>query len=105
MTDVSDRRKTFNATAVEIARAVAEEFQRVKLVPPAGKQTKKFITFQQLQTRWGDCSHMFIERRMREDPTFPPHYQMGPGATRLFALNDIEKYERSCVVKRGGKAA
>jgi hypothetical protein len=51
--------------------------------------------------RW-DCSHMFIERKLREDPTFPPCTRLGDGpkAARRWEIEDIEEYERSRVTKR-----
>ena len=64
-------------------------------------QTKKYITFRGLQDRWS-CSHMFIERQLKDDPAFPPYsrFGCGPKAQRRFVIADIEQYERSKVVER-----
>ena len=57
-------------------------------------RTKRFLTTSQLRERWGDCSHMFIERRLKSDPTFPRPVKFGD-RIRFFALDAIEDYERS----------
>jgi predicted DNA-binding transcriptional regulator AlpA len=57
---------------------------------------KKYLTAKQLSERWGDCSHMFIERRLASDPNFPKPLRLG-GRLRLFPLDQIESYERSKV--------
>jgi hypothetical protein len=64
-------------------------------------QDQKYITTRGLQERWS-CSHMFIERKLREDPTFPPYSRFGDGpkAKRRWIIGDIEAYERSKVVAR-----
>jgi predicted DNA-binding transcriptional regulator AlpA len=56
--------------------------------------TKKYLTLNQLRERWGNCSHMFVERRLKSDPTFPKPMKLD-GRVRLFALDAIEAYERS----------
>ncbi len=60
--------------------------------------TKRFITTAQLRHRWGDCSHMMIERGLASDPTFPKPVKLGGGRLRFWALDQVEAYER-------GKAA
>jgi predicted DNA-binding transcriptional regulator AlpA len=57
------------------------------------KRTKTFLTANQLCERWGNCSSMFIERRLK-DPKFPQPIKLG-GRIRFFALDQIEAYERS----------
>jgi hypothetical protein len=57
--------------------------------------TKKYLTLNQLRERWGNCSHMFVERRLRADPDFPKPMRFDGGRTRLFALDEVEAYERS----------
>ena len=55
----------------------------------------------QLQARWGNCSHMTVERRMDADPNFPRPILLGPMArVRLWDEEQIEKYERASVVAR-----
>jgi hypothetical protein len=55
----------------------------------------KFITVPQLCERWGGLSHMFVERRLREDPNFPKPQRLG--RLRVFDVPTIEAYERSLV--------
>jgi hypothetical protein len=65
-------------------------------------QPKKFFTVTDLRDRWS-CSQMFIERKIRNDPSFPPYTRLGdnrPKARRWFDITDIEAYERSRVVAR-----
>ena len=59
------------------------------------KKSKKFIGTAQLRSRWNDCSHMFIERRLKSDPTFPKPVKLG-GRLRLWDVDQIEAYERKC---------
>jgi predicted DNA-binding transcriptional regulator AlpA len=67
--------------------------------PPAPNQ--KYLTRTQLMERWG-VSHMFIERLVKTNPTFPPHMRLGDGrlATRRWRLDEIEAWERSRVAGR-----
>jgi hypothetical protein len=61
---------------------------------------KKYLTTKQLRERWGGCSHMLIERRMKSDPRFPQPMQFGR-RWRLWPLDQIEAYERALVVRKG----
>ena len=54
---------------------------------------RKFITAKQLRTRWGDCSHMTIERKLKRDPNFPKPYHLT--RVRMFDVAEIETYERA----------
>jgi predicted DNA-binding transcriptional regulator AlpA len=65
-------------------------------------KTEKFLTANQLCERWGGCSHMFIQRRLESDPTFPKPVKFG-GRKRFFSLAQVEMYERKFVTS-GGKA-
>jgi hypothetical protein len=65
---------------------------------------KRFITFPQLAERWGNCSDMYVERRLRADPNFPKVYRFG-GRVRFLDLTEVERYERSKVVDRPVEAA
>jgi predicted DNA-binding transcriptional regulator AlpA len=55
---------------------------------------KKYLTAPQLRARWS-CSHMLIERRLRDDPEFPQPIRLG-SARRLWDLSEIEAYEKRC---------
>jgi predicted DNA-binding transcriptional regulator AlpA len=57
-------------------------------------RTKRFLPLNQLCERWGNCSHMFVERRLKTDPNFPRPVKLG-SRVRFFALDAIEAYERS----------
>lgn len=61
---------------------------------PKTDPKRKFITAPQLRERWGDCSHMFIERLLKSDPTMPRPVKLGT-RYRFFDLAAIERYERS----------
>jgi hypothetical protein len=63
--------------------------------------SRKYITRRELEERW-DCSGMFIERQIRNNPDFPPYSKLGAGpmAQRTWDLEQIEAYERSRVVGR-----
>jgi hypothetical protein len=64
-------------------------------------QEQKYITKGGLKDRWV-CSHMTIERLIRNDPNFPPHtcFGKGPTAERRWTIAEIEQYERSKVVAK-----
>jgi hypothetical protein len=63
----------------------------------------RFLTTRQLRHRWGDCSHMFIERRLKADPDMPqPDYF---GRLRFFRLSKIETYEAKRSTARQAEAA
>jgi hypothetical protein len=59
---------------------------------------KKWIGATKLCERWNDCSNMFIERKLQTDPDFPKPTKMGhgEGAWRMWALDEIEAYEKLC---------
>jgi hypothetical protein len=69
-------------------------------------QPKKYFTCNDLCDRWG-VSLMFIERKIRTDPTFPTYMRLGDGpkAKRTFDIDDVEAYERSRVAPRRHVAA
>jgi hypothetical protein len=59
---------------------------------------RRFIGIAKLCQRW-DCSRMHIERKLRSgDPAFPRVYRMSH--RRLFALDEVEAYERASVTPR-----
>jgi hypothetical protein len=59
---------------------------------------RKFIGMSQLRERWNDCSHMFVERKIQNDANFPAIYRIG--RRRLFAIDEIEAYERNSIAPR-----
>ena len=65
--------------------------------PPPGK---RYLTAAQLRARYGGVSHMWIERRLRYDPTFPRPVKLGGSLIRMWDLAEIEAWERSCVLQR-----
>jgi predicted DNA-binding transcriptional regulator AlpA len=67
------------------------------------KRTKRFLTVRQLRERWGGVSHMFVERRLREDEHFPQPIKLG--RRRFFDEELIEEYERAAVHNYGNDAA
>jgi len=66
----------------------------------ARAKRKQFLTMRQLQARWGNCSHMTIERRMKADRNFPRPILLPQARVRLWDEEQIEKYERASVVAR-----
>lgn len=59
-----------------------------------------YVTSTQLRKRWGGRSHMFIERLLANDPTFPRPVRLSR-AMRLWKLDDIVAWEDS----KAGEAA
>ena len=60
----------------------------------------KYLTMAQLCARYGDCSSMTIERRLKHDPRFPQPMPFGSKRMRLWKESDCEKYERALVVAK-----
>jgi predicted DNA-binding transcriptional regulator AlpA len=58
----------------------------------------KFISLPMLRQRWS-CSHMLIERLMKNDPDFPNPIKLG-SRKRLWSVEEIEAFERSKIVAR-----
>jgi hypothetical protein len=63
-----------------------------------GARRRKFLTFRQLSERWGNCSLMTLENRLRKDPRFPKVYKLG--RLRMVDEEHVETYERASVVMR-----
>lgn len=59
------------------------------------QRNRQFIGVPELCERWNNCSHMFIEKKLRNDPAFPKVYRIG--RHRFFELDEIEAYEQSHV--------
>jgi predicted DNA-binding transcriptional regulator AlpA len=53
-----------------------------------------YLTAAQLRTRYGGVSHMWIERTMARDPTFPRPTTFG-SMFRFWRLDEIEAWERA----------
>jgi predicted DNA-binding transcriptional regulator AlpA len=65
------------------------------------RRQKKYLTMNQLRERWGNCSHMSIERWMQADPDFPRPMRLGGKArVRLWDEAAVEAYERASVAAR-----
>ena len=60
-----------------------------------------FLKTKQLRERYGRCSHMFIERRLANDPTFPRPVFFG--RIRFWKLSELEMWEKARAA-RSGKA-
>ena len=69
-------------------------------MPKRVTQEQIYITRSELQKRW-NASHMFIERLVATDPTFPQFFRFGDGrlAQRRWILAEIEKWERSKIAR------
>jgi predicted DNA-binding transcriptional regulator AlpA len=65
-------------------------------MPEQHRTEKRYLTTAQLRERYGSVSHMWIERRLQKDPTFPRPVKLGGSALRMFDLNQIEAWERTC---------
>jgi predicted DNA-binding transcriptional regulator AlpA len=64
---------------------------------------KTYLTAKQLRARWGNCSHMFIERRLQRDPAFPRPRKLGGSSIRLWDIEEIESYERAAVARSASR--
>lgn len=65
----------------------------------------KYLTMSQVCARYGDCSPMTIERRLKNDPRFPQPMPFGSKRMRLWDLSKLEQYERALVVERDEETA
>lgn len=57
----------------------------------------------QVRRRYGGCSHMWIERRLKDDPTFPKPLYIAK--RRYWRLGDLEAWERAVAVRHQPVAA
>ncbi len=62
-----------------------------------------FVKMADLRVRYGGVSHMWVERRLKSDATFPRPALL-VGKRRFWRLNDLEAWERSAAA-RGVTAA
>jgi predicted DNA-binding transcriptional regulator AlpA len=62
--------------------------------------SKRYIGIGSLQERY-DCSHMFIERLLKKDPTFPRPVKLAPGkmAHRMWDEDALAAWERSRIAR------
>jgi|NGEPerStandDraft_6_1074524.scaffolds.fasta_scaffold408591_1 predicted DNA-binding transcriptional regulator AlpA len=67
------------------------------------KEQFVYITARQLRHRYGDVSHMWIERRIADDPDFPKPVYFGP--RRHWLLAALETWERVKAAKNGAATA
>ena len=50
-----------------------------------------YLRAKQLRARYGSVSHMWIERRLQDDPAFPKPVKMG--RLRFWRLSELEAWE------------
>jgi predicted DNA-binding transcriptional regulator AlpA len=62
------------------------------------EQKPVYITTRQLRNRYGGVSHMWIERRLADDPTFPKPFYLG--ARRYWSVAAVEAWERAAAAKQ-----
>lgn len=65
----------------------------VKPVPTGAK----FATAPQVCARYGGRSHMWLERKLKQDPKFPKPRRSG--RLRFFKISELEEYEQALVVE------
>ena len=61
------------------------------------KRTKRYLTAAQLRQRYGNVSHMWLERRLKNDPAFPRALKLG--RLRFFDEAELERWERNNAVQ------
>lgn len=66
--------------------------------PAAAPTGAVYLTAAQLRVRYGGVSHMFVERKLKNDPTFPRFVTFN-SMHRFWRLDEIEAYERACAKK------
>jgi predicted DNA-binding transcriptional regulator AlpA len=50
-----------------------------------------YLRTKQLRIRYGSVSHMWVERRLQDDPSFPRPVKMG--RLRFWKLSELEAWE------------
>jgi hypothetical protein len=74
-----------------------------KLGPRAAKPIPvdaKWMTSNQLRARYGNRSHMWLYRNLRNNPEFPqPSFQ---GRLMMFSVKEFDEYDRKLLQKRSG---
>jgi hypothetical protein len=56
------------------------------------ESNKKYFTSRQVRERYGDRSHMWLERRLQSDPDFPKPVRIG--RLRFWDLDKLVEWER-----------
>ena len=58
---------------------------------------KRFLGIRQLRERYGGRSHMFVERLIKNDPSFPRPIKIAPGTMshRMWDEDALEAWERA----------
>jgi predicted DNA-binding transcriptional regulator AlpA len=65
---------------------------------------KRFLNHAQVRERYGGKSKMWLERKIRIDGEFPRPTKLG-GRVRLWAEDELEKYERKIAARERAAAA
>ena len=68
-----------------------------KRSPRSAPSTAKYIDTPQLRDRYGGVSHMWVERRLQNDPTFPRPIYIG--RLRYFEVEKLAAWERAVATK------
>jgi hypothetical protein len=60
-------------------------------------KTKRYLDFKQACVRYGNCSSMYIERLIENDPDFPRPITLGPkGRKRFLDVDLLDEYDAKC---------
>ena len=65
------------------------------------KKSKRKLTARQVQHRYGDVSHMWVERRLKDDPTFPKFTKYG--RLRMWNEDELDEWDRICAARGRGE--
>jgi hypothetical protein len=60
-----------------------------------------YLTAPQVCQRYGNRSHMWLERKLASDPSFPRPRKFGraPGSWRFFKITELVEWERAAAAK------
>jgi predicted DNA-binding transcriptional regulator AlpA len=61
-------------------------------------QSDVYLKTKQVRVRYGGASHMFIERRLKNDPAFPRPVYMG--RIRFWKLSELERWEAAQAIRK-----
>lgn len=59
---------------------------------------KQYIGIKTLRARYGGRSHMWVERKLESDPTFPRPRKFG-GRLRLWDVDELVAWEREAAAR------
>jgi predicted DNA-binding transcriptional regulator AlpA len=65
---------------------------------PENPKAKHFIGIRAVRQRYGDRSHMWVNRKLAGDPDFPKPNKLG-GRLRLWDVDELEQWERLCAAR------